>query len=112
MSTTIPQKSIATYWPANKSIRNRVINGAIKVARAVSVTDSATFARAKYDITLDASPLGQLLINITPAAISGGNVNTFVNAQPVKGMMVYWQTIPTTTPFGICMTRAKSFILN
>ena len=69
----IAQKSIGTKAPAKNSISRGVIKGAMTVATAVRVTDSATFALAKYAITLDAKPLGEEPINTTPAAISGGN---------------------------------------
>ena len=42
----------------------------------VNVIDKATFAFANKDMTFDANPLGLLPINIIPAAISGGNLNT------------------------------------
>lgn len=43
------------------------MKGASRVANAVRVTDNAIFARARYDITFDANPLGQLPIKIIPA---------------------------------------------
>ena len=89
MSTTIDQKSMDTYSPANIIINNGVINGAIIVPTAVSVTDKAKLAFAKYDMTLDAKPLGQLPIRITPAAISGGKENTLVSDHPAIGIMLY-----------------------
>jgi len=59
------------------------------VAKAVRVIDSARFALARNDITLEASPLGEDPTNIIPAAISGGKLKTVAIATPTAGIMVY-----------------------
>ena len=74
ISIIIEKKLTGTYSPPSHCIRNGVIKGAINVATAVSVTESATFALAMYDITFDASPLGQQPTKIIPAAISLGKL--------------------------------------
>jgi len=60
-------KSIGTNEPARVFIKNGVIIGANNVATAVSVTERAILAFARYAITLDAKPLGDDPIKIMPA---------------------------------------------
>ncbi len=48
--------------------------------------DNARFARARYDITLDASPLGQLPTSMIPAAISFGKLNRVAIEKPITGI--------------------------
>ena len=81
-------KSIGTYCPASNFISRGVRTGASNVATAVNVTDSARFALAINDITLDARPLGEEPIRIIPAAISAGNPNVLAMENPMPGMMV------------------------
>ena len=64
------------------------MKGAIKVATAVSVTDKATFAFAKYAITFDARPLGEDPIKTTPAAISAGKLKSVASVNPNTGMIL------------------------
>ena len=64
------------------------MKGAIKVATAVSVTDKAIFAFAKYAITFDARPLGEEPIKTTPAAISGEKLKSVASVNPNTGMIL------------------------
>jgi hypothetical protein len=69
VSQAIDQKSTGTSLSASNRINNGVNNGANKVETAVTAIDSARFALARYDITFEASPLGQQPTKIIPAAI-------------------------------------------
>ena len=69
------KKSIGTNAPASNFIKSGVIIGADNVATAVSVTERARFALARYAITFEAKPLGEEPIKTIPAEISGGNLN-------------------------------------
>ena len=89
MHVIIARKSIGTKEPANVFIKNGVIIGANNVATAVSVTERAIFAFARYAITLDANPLGDDPIKIMPAAISYGKLNNDANENPRIGIIVY-----------------------
>ena len=85
--------------------------GASNVAQAVRVTDSARLAFARYDMTLEASPLGDDPTNTIPAAISGGNPKTVARVTPTTGIMVNWHISPIPTALGILMTPKKSLKL-
>ena len=82
------KKSIGTKAPAKYFINSGVIKGATTVATAVSVTERAILALAKYAITLEAKPLGEEPIRTTPAAISAGKSNKVARLNPKMGMML------------------------
>ena len=87
---------------------NGVKMGASIVETAVIVTDSARLALARYDITLEAMPLGEQPTKIIPAAISGGKPLNLANVKPSSGIIIKWLPTPINTPFGILITPAKS----
>ena len=93
-------RSISINWPAKFFINKGVKIGAIMVATEVKVSESATLALAKYDMTLDAKPQGIQATKIIPAEISGGKVKIFVMDQPTKGMIEKWKNTPSATAFG------------
>ena len=64
-----------------------VNRGASMVDMAVIVTDKARFAFARYEITLDAIPLGEQPIKIIPAAISGGKCVRLARVNPSNGII-------------------------
>ena len=94
--------------PARYFISSGVIKGASKVAQVVMVIESGTFALAISAITLEAKPLGEQPIRITPAAISGGKLNKLAMAKPRVGMMRNWQQTPMMTALGVLMMPTKS----
>ena len=103
--------SISISSPAKSFINSGVTKGAINVVIEVIVMDNARFAFARYDITLEARPLGEHPIKIIPAAISAGKLVTLANPKPSNGMMINWLITPITTPLGDLTTAAKSLIL-
>lgn len=108
ISIIILKKSTSIKAPPNNFINKGVKIGANNVAQEVMVSDKATLALAIYAITLDAKPLGEDPIKITPAAISGGKLKLVAKKYPIKGMMVNWQISPITTLFGDFTTASKS----
>ena len=57
-----------------------------KVDKNVLTTERATFPLHKYVITFDAVPPGHEPTIINPKAISGDNLNKYVNKNAVKGI--------------------------
>ena len=53
----------------------------------VTETDKARFALARYDMTLEARPLGQQPTRMIPAAISLGKLKRFATPKPTSGIM-------------------------
>ena len=82
----------------------------MKVAMDVSVSERATLALAKYDMTFDANPQGMQPTKMMPADISGGKLNTFVKPQPTNGIIENWKNTPKATAFGDFNTSWKSEI--
>ena len=111
MSHIMLKTFISIKAPANSFINNGVIKGANSVVIDVMVIESAKLALAKYDITFDASPLGEHPIKIIPAAISGEKPLKLANVNPSVGMMTNWLITPITTPLGVFTTDTKSFKL-
>ena len=81
-------KFTSTNCPARTFIKKGVIMGATKVDIEAIVTDKGIFALAIKANTFEVTPLGTEPINITPAAISGGNPNPLANEKPTKGIIV------------------------
>jgi hypothetical protein len=111
MSHIMLSTLISINAPANNFINNGVTNGANKVVMEVMVMERARLAFAKYDITLEASPLGEQPIKIIPAAISAEKPLKLANVNPSVGMMINWLNTPITTPLGVLTTDTKSFKL-
>ena len=111
ISHIIFNTSTSTNAPASNFISSGVTKGASNVVVAVTVMDKARFAFARYDITLEARPLGEHPIKTMPAAISGGKSVNDANVNPISGIMINWLITPMTTPFGVLITPAKSFTL-
>ena len=82
--------------------------GASRVAIVVIVMESATLALAMSAITLEAKPLGEDPMRMTPAAISGGKLNKLAMAKPNVGMIRNWQQIPMMTALGVLIMPTKS----
>ena len=72
------------------------------------VTESATLAFAKYTITFEAVPPGQLATKIRPTAKKGGRSKRIAKIQPKKGITVNCKKTPKTTHFGVLSTWLKS----
>ena len=73
-------------------------------------TESATSPPAIYVITLLAVPPGQQPTRITPSASSVGSFKIIQRVQAISGMIVYCDTNPITTSFGLENTTLKSSI--
>ena len=65
----------------------------MKVAMDVSVSERATLALAKYDMTFDANPQGMQPTKMMPADISDGKVKTFVRPHPTSGIIENWKNV-------------------
>ena len=61
--------------------------GARTVDAIVMETESATSPRARYVMTLDEVPPGQVPTRITPAASSGGREKACASIHAKRGMM-------------------------
>src|SRR5579863_2930102 len=88
VSQAISQKFTVTNLPASKRISSGVNSGASRLDIAVTAIESARLALPRYDMTLDANPLGQHPTKITPAAISFGKLNKAARMKAITGMMV------------------------
>ena len=73
-------------------------------------TESATSPPAIYVITLLAVPPGQQPTRITPSASSVGSFKIIQRVQAISGMIVYCDTNPISTSFGLENTTLKSSI--
>ena len=73
-------------------------------------TESATSPPAIYVITLLAVPPGQQPTMITPSANSVGSFKIIQRVQAISGMIVYCDTNPISTSFGLENTTLKSSI--
>src|SRR5262249_13705940 len=69
-SIIIANAPMGTNLAASTFIRKGVMNGETSVEQAVTVTASATLPRARYTITLEATPLETEPMSTTPAATS------------------------------------------
>ena len=91
ISQIIAIRSISINWPARFFINKGVKRGAMKVAMDVSVSERATLALAKYDMTFEANPQGMQPTKMMPADISDGKVKTFVRPHPTSGIIENWK---------------------
>ena len=84
----------------------------MKTAKSVEIivmlTDKATSPLAKYTITLDAVPPGQLDTIIKPKAISSGNPNIEAIVKPHAGITRNCAPTPIKMVRGLRSTREKS----
>ena len=98
----------STRRPASAAVRAGVIRTASSVDTAVIVTDSATSARARNAMTLEAVPPGQQETRISPAASGAGRSKRVASPHPRAGINVYWSTTPGSTSRRLRAIRRKS----
>ena len=108
MDFIIATREMSTHAPANTQVRNGVTSGAKSVVVIVMATDSATSPFARYVITFDAVPPGQVPTSTTPMAISGGSAKSLTSAQAISGINVNCASAPTPTSHGRFASMWKS----
>ena len=104
----IAENETDNHSPANHNVSNGVTSGANNVEAIVIDTDSATSPRAKYVITFDDVPPGQVPTNITPTASSAGKSNAFAISHANIGIIVNCANTPINTSRGRFNTNRKS----
>lgn len=104
----IAEREMSTQAPASHQVKSGVTTGARIVVVIVIETDSATSPRARYVMTFDDVPPGQVPTRMTPAASSGGRPKPLASSHARPGMIVNWARAPTKTSFGRWKTRRKS----
>ena len=87
----------STRLPASIVVKIGVMKTASIVETVVMVTDKATSARAKKEITFEAVPPGQQETRIKPVASGVGRSNKMARLHPSNGISVYWSAIPGRT---------------
>ena len=76
MFFVIAAPSTGMREPTSQAVSNGVMRGARSVEMEVMVTDRATSALARYEITLEAVPPGAHPTRITPTATASGSRKT------------------------------------
>jgi hypothetical protein len=94
------QASTGIHAPASQRVSHGVATTATIVDVMVSSTLSGTFARARWQITLETVPPGQQPTRIRPRARPVSSWNAFANAQPTSGMIANCAKTPSAMRFG------------